>query len=141
MNKLLEYQLQDIFGTEAAMPENLSQLLNVISGAYDQYESNGSMAEVKKDNKIMKALFENFDEVLYSINMVSSKLTEISIVCEKVFGYTATEFLTDDGLRQKLVHPDDRSIVALGTERLLQGQQVLNQYRIVHKDGGIRWIE
>ena len=73
--------------------------------------------------------------------MVSYKPIQISAVCEKVYGYTTAEFLADGDLWQKIIHPDDRHIAEEEIQALSQGKQVLDQYRIIHKDESTRWIE
>jgi PAS domain S-box-containing protein len=61
--------------------------------------------------------------------------------CERITGYTAREFAEDKGLIRKIIHPDD--IHALdhhmseGFTRLEPGAV---DFRIVHRNGDIRWI-
>lgn len=65
----------------------------------------------------------------------------VSPACERVCGYTPDEFYADPGLLDRIVLPRD---VPLYREHLLQhtvgalASQV--SFRIVRKDGGIRWI-
>ena len=164
MNKLLQRQLQKHFGKADQVPENFIKLLNVISESYDHYEKDRKMIErsielsskemielnsqlkkekeeLKKAHKELKTLFEDINEVLYSVDMVSYKLIQMSAVCEKVYGYTPAEFLADGDLWQKVIHPEDKHIAEQHVQSLSQGKQVLNQYRIIHKDESIRWIE
>ncbi|MES1198051.1 MAG: PAS domain S-box protein [Chitinophagaceae bacterium] len=165
MNKLLQRQLQKHFGKTELMPENLAKLLKVISESYDHYEKDRKMiersielsskemielnsqikkngkAELEKAHNQLKTLFENIEEVFYSVDMVSYKLLQISAACEKVYGYTSKEFLAAENLWQKVIHPEDRGISEQQVKLLNMGKQVSNQYRIIHKDGNIRWIE
>ena len=97
--------------------------------------------ELRKIHKELKTLFESIDEVLYSVDMVSYKLLQMSAACEKVYGYTAEEFFADSDLWQNVIHPEDKEISQQQVQSLNQGQQVVNQYRIIHKDKSIRWIE
>jgi len=97
--------------------------------------------ELRKANRELKILFECIDEVLYSVDMVSYKLLQMSAACEKVYGYTAEEFFADEDLWQNVIHPDDKGILQQHVQSLNQGKQVVNQYRIIHKDKSIRWIE
>ncbi len=86
-------------------------------------------------------LFNNINEVLYSVDMVSYKLIQMSAACEKVYGYTPHEFLMQEDLWENVIHPDDKHISRDQVQTLNKGQQVFNQYRIIHRDGTIRWIE
>src|SRR5258706_3577547 len=165
MNKLLQRQLQKHFGSAGQIPENFTKLLNVISESYDHYEKDRKMIErsielsskemielnnqIKKNgkdelakaHKQLKTLLEDISEVLYSVDIVSSKLLHISAVCEKVYGYTSEEFFADPDLWKKIVYPEDKHISKQQVQLLYQGKQVLNQYRIIHKDKSIVWVE
>lgn len=164
MNKLLQHQVREHFDENAKLPKNFTELLGDISGSYDQYEKEKIITErsaklgskemmalnagIKKEMedcktayKELKNLFETIDEVLYSLDMVTLKIIQISAACEKVYGYTAAEFLADDALWQNVIHPDDKYITEQHVQSLYQGKQVVNQYRIIHKDQTIRWIE
>ena len=164
MNKLLQRQLQKHFGVAGHVPENFMNLLNVISESYDHYEKDRKSIErcielsskemielnshlrkekdeLKKAHKQLKTLFEGIDEVLFSVDMVSSGLLQMSAACEKVYGYTAEDFLADGELWEKIIHPDDKHIARQNLEDLYKGKQVLNQYRIIHKDKSLRWLE
>lgn len=163
MNKLLQRQVQKHFGNPDTVPAEFSALLKVIGESYDHYEKDRNMlersieltstemielndklrketAEVKKAHYNVKTLFENINEVLFSVDMVSYKLIQMSAACERVYGYTPQEFMAPD-LWQKVIHPDDLHISYDQIETLTKGQQVFNQYRIIHKDGSIRWVE
>ncbi|MBK5270445.1 MAG: PAS domain-containing protein, partial [Bacteroidia bacterium] len=97
--------------------------------------------DLRKAHKELKTLFESINEVLYSVDMVSYKLLQMSAACEKVYGYTAEEFFADSDLWQNVIHPEDKGISKQQVQLLNQGKQVVNQYRIIHKDKSIRWIE
>lgn len=164
MNKLLQAQLRKYFDEAGQLPENSSELLNAISKSYDHYEEeqkiteraielrskemielNSQLKNKKEDLKVahqdLKTLFEDIDEVIYSVDMVSYKLTRMSAGCEKVYGYTAAEFLTDSDLWHKVIYPEDKHIAKQDVQLLCGCNKVFNQYRIIHKDESIRWIE
>jgi PAS domain S-box-containing protein len=163
MNKLLQRQLQKHFGRTDEVPGNLGKLLDAISDSYDHYEKDRRLIErsidisskemielnsqLKKDKadlkayKELKTLFEDINEVSFSVDMIGYKLLEISAVCEKVYGYTREEFFSDNQIWRKVIYPEDKHISKLQVQTLRQGKQVLCEYRIVHKDGSIRWVE
>ncbi len=164
MNKLLKRQLQKYFGSIDDVPQNCVILLEIISESYEHYEKDRKLiersielsskemielnaelrkekVELKKAHKELKTLFENIDEVLFSVDMVSFKLLQMSTACEKVYGYTSLEFFSDGELWQKVIHPEDKHIVEEQMGLLYQGSQVTNQYRIIHRDKSIKWLE
>jgi len=96
--------------------------------------------KLRKAHRELKVLFKSIDKVLYSVDIVSFKLLQISAACEKIYGYTVEEFFADGDLWQNVIHPEDKEIPQQ-VQSLNQGKQVVNQYRIIHKDKRIRWIE
>jgi PAS domain S-box-containing protein len=164
MNKLLQQQLLEHFGGAGKVPENFSKLLNVISGSYDHYEKDRKMIErsvelsskemielntglkkekeeLKKENRDLKTFFEDINEIVFTIDMVSNRLIQTSAACEKIYGYSPEEFMSDNDLWRKIIHPEDKHIVEQLFQQLRKGKPVINEYRIVHKDESIRWIE
>ncbi len=164
MNKLLARQIQKHVSETHDIPDSIKKLLEVISESYDHYEKDRKLIErsielssnemielntelrkekeeLKKAHKELKTLFENIDEVLFSVDMVSYKLLQMSAGCEKVYGYTLEEFLDDRELWRKVIHPDDGYQIKQQFNDLREGKPVFNQYRIIHKDKSIRWIE
>ncbi|RYD95169.1 MAG: PAS domain S-box protein [Sphingobacteriales bacterium] len=92
-------------------------------------------------NKDLNIMFKRMGEILYSRDMTKGKFISISDTCELVFGYTAEDFITDPDLWINVVHPDDRHIIQSGNTMLAYGTQIVSRYRIIRKDGGIRWVE
>lgn len=64
----------------------------------------------------------------------------VSPSCLRVTGYGPDEFLSDPKLMLRIVHPDDRELVAqhLGDETA-ESQAVLD-FRVVHRNGATVWI-
>lgn len=89
----------------------------------------------------LEIFFENVEEVLFSIDMVNFKVIQMSAACKKIYGYSPGEFIADIKLWIKLIHPEDKNVIEGNDEKLAAGKTVINQYRIVHKNGSIRWIE
>jgi diguanylate cyclase (GGDEF)-like protein/PAS domain S-box-containing protein len=70
----------------------------------------------------------------------------VSPSCERITGHAASEFMADAGLALRIVHPDDRPLVAehLQAACLAEHQAQLSEedleYRILTPDGQTRWI-
>jgi PAS domain S-box-containing protein len=67
----------------------------------------------------------------------------VSPSCERITGYSACEFLNDQGLLKKVVHPDDSQAVIKHLRQVLKKDTSVQQidFRIITKDGKERWIE
>ena len=63
----------------------------------------------------------------------------VSPSCQAICGYAAEDFLADPALITRIIHPDD---LALYDGHLKQDgeDEVTLDFRIHHKDGGMRWI-
>ncbi len=65
----------------------------------------------------------------------------VSPSCERITGYRAEEFLADADLYPRIVHPDDRErVVKHLQEDLLHPDPCEFEFRIVRRDGQVRWI-
>jgi PAS domain S-box-containing protein len=89
----------------------------------------------------LNTFFMLIDDVFFSIDHISYKLIHMSHGCEKLCGYTETELKTDFSLLSKLYHPDDTWIIDVSNRDLANGETTIIQYRIVRKDGVVRWVE
>jgi len=164
LNKLLLRQIQKHFGDIENIPEGLSSLMNVISESYDHYEKDRNMLErsielssnemielnsmlrketqaVKKAHNELNKIFNTIDQAIFSVDMLNYRLTKISAACEKIYGYKPEEFYSHVNLWQDVIHPEDKRISFEQVDLLSEGKQIFNQYRIIHKNKLIRWIE
>jgi PAS domain S-box-containing protein len=66
--------------------------------------------------------------------------TYLSPQIEGMSGYSPEEWLADKQLFQKILHPEDRDRVLTAIRRATANfEPVEQEYRIVHRDGGVRW--
>jgi|GEM_PF-1287753 PAS domain S-box-containing protein len=91
-------------------------------------------------NHELKRLFNTIQEVLFSVDIKQNRFIQISPACEKVYGYKPEDFYDNRDLWQQVIHPDDRGVVERHFTGYKTGQAVKDEYRIIHKDGGLRWI-
>lgn len=120
---------------EAGKPILIDVVVNDIT------EAKVTQQELFEAHGELNRLFNNINEVLFSVDMRTARLTHISTACEKVYGYTTSDFFTNPDLWQSVIYPDDKSIAQQHVQDLQQGRQVINRYRIIHKNGSLRWIE
>jgi len=103
--------------------------------------SNELKVEIKASNTASKILFDRIGEVLFSRDATAHRFLEISNTCEAIFGYTAEEFINDKLLWYRIIHPDDRTVLNSCQLQIEKGESIIIQYRIIHKNGTIRWVE
>ena len=61
--------------------------------------------------------------------------------CERVTGYSQSEFQSDPELLHRIVHSDDRDLMAAHRSDAAHAEEAAIDFRIVRRDGAIRWIE
>jgi PAS domain S-box-containing protein len=60
--------------------------------------------------------------------------------CENITGYTLAAFISNPALLASIVHPDDRQLALLHEEQFASSEDDNVDFRIVRRDGEIRWI-
>jgi PAS domain S-box-containing protein len=157
LNKLLQRQISKHAGTTDDLPENIVNLLQVISDSYSHYEKDRKMLErtielcstemiqlnskLRKETQELKILFETMGEVFFSVDMETAQLIQISKACEIVYGYSVSEFMHNSNLWIELVVGKDKYIIDSIPAKLMLGQPFTMSYRIQHKNRSIRWLE
>jgi PAS domain S-box-containing protein len=92
-------------------------------------------------NDELTRLFNSINEVFFSFDVVANKIVQISAACEKVYGHTQQQFLDDGMLGFDMVLDEDKHILLSNMTLLALGQEVIEEFRIRHADGSIRWLE
>lgn len=162
-NKLLQRQLSKYVGDPADIPAGLFPLLNAISESYDHADRDRNLLQhsleitsqelvdlnkklkkeaeqLKQANTNLATLFENMDDVFYSVDMVSYQLLQISSSCEWVYGYSVQEFMANANLWLEVVLDEDKHIIEANYPVMHAGKPFTQYYRIRHKSGEIRWM-
>jgi PAS domain S-box-containing protein len=68
------------------------------------------------------------------------ELLHISPSCEQITGYSRSEFVADPNLLFHIIHPDDREVIKAHESDVFGKDEGKAEFRIVRRDGGIRWI-
>jgi PAS domain S-box-containing protein len=91
-----------------------------------------------------EARFREFGEAasdaLRIADAKTGHLEYLSPAFERIWGEPRARVLRDIGRWAEFLHPDDRETGLSGMPRLLAGERVTNEYRIVRPDGEVRWI-
>lgn len=68
------------------------------------------------------------------------ELIYMSLSCDRVTGYSQSEFMADPALLQRIIHPDDQPLMAGHRHDTQDEQEAAVDFRIVRRDGEVRWI-
>lgn len=112
-------------------------------GVYSTVMSSSLQAKLSNSERMFNALIHNLEGMVYCC-LYDGKWTMLFVGegCQKLTGYDSKRLLTDPTVCFELItHPDDREWVRQTiSDAVNSGQQFTLQYRIVHADGGIRWV-
>ncbi|CAN5371256.1 hypothetical protein BH11PSE11_BH11PSE11_31780 [soil metagenome] len=87
----------------------------------------------------LNSILSSIDNIVWSVS--DHEFIYINPVAEEVFGYPLAEFYKNRELWASSIHPDDRAGARATMERLRIDGAVKLEYRIVRKDGSLRWLE
>jgi len=116
-------------------------LVEVTGYVQDITEKTENTTKLKTANKELKLLFNRIGEVLFSRDILRNEFIMISDNCKALTGYSIQEFFDQQELWITIIHENDRYLVELGNAQLAMGKSIVNQFRIIKKDGQIRWVE
>lgn len=123
----------DYFADEDGSPK-------IIATIQDITEKRRMEEKLYENERKIGQIYENLDVGIYSADLLEKKVLHFSKGVEGIFGYTAEEFIADFDLWNNVIHPDDVQVVEEERARLLSGNSIRYQYRIVHKSGEVRWV-
>lgn len=113
--------------------------LKVINEQLKQEIAEREQAEklLRESEKRYRNLVENINDVIFTLD-TRGVITYVSTAIEKVFLYKADE-VTGKPF-DSFIHPDDLTSVLNRIERVLAGEVAPSEYRIIDKNGGVRYV-
>ncbi len=117
------------------------QLTNTDTSESLTYQLSESQENLKKALEELNLLQNSIDECLWAVDVQARKVLQMSAACQKIYGYAPSDFLNNINLWMEAIHPADLKIIEKNNELLARGESVINQYRILHKDGSIHFVE
>ncbi|MEA2054374.1 MAG: PAS domain S-box protein [Candidatus Thermoplasmatota archaeon] len=118
---------------------NICYLIGTVEDITKQRKAEESLKESEEKYRLLS---ENSQDIIYAINK-NYELIFAAGNIEGVTGYTVDD-VPDGDLRNVVfaVPPEDVEVIVNLSERAWEGEQdVRGEFRIIRKDGGIRWVE
>lgn len=105
----------------------------------DKFEAGQSISEPENRYRIISELTSDF-AYAFQVEPDGELVPDwVTGALTRITGFTAAE-LADRGGWESIIYPDDISIPMKQLKCLLAGKADIVEYRIVHKDGQIRWM-
>jgi diguanylate cyclase (GGDEF)-like protein/PAS domain S-box-containing protein len=88
----------------------------------------------------LSGILESIPTVVWSMSP-NYELLYMNPAGERIYGHSIAEFSADPFLWYRIVHADDRVRARHWREHILSTEALSLEYRIVHPDGAVRWLE
>jgi PAS domain S-box-containing protein len=97
---------------------------------------------VRDSEKRYKRLLGSVTDYIYTVKVENGRgvSTLHGPGCAQVTGYTPEELDRDPQLWHRMVHEEDRIAALKQAARVLAGEPITLEHRIIHKDGSVRWV-
>jgi PAS domain S-box-containing protein len=96
--------------------------------------------KLRESEETFRQLAENIGEVFWMTDPRSGQVVYVSPAYERIWGRSREELAASPAAWQDAIHPEDRARLLLKESTRLEEQGHDHVYRILHRDGSIRWI-
>lgn len=123
---------------------NLSMLEDVRQHAgqlrVEANERSRVTAALTESEARFRQLAENISSVFFLVDLVTDRTLYVSPSYEVIWGKSCASLYADPQSWIEAVHPLDRARVAASDERQRRESGFEHEYRVVHRDGSVRWV-
>ncbi|GAB4228957.1 MAG: hypothetical protein Kow00121_57940 [Elainellaceae cyanobacterium] len=97
-------------------------------------------AALRQSEERFRQLAENIEDVFWIMDIQDEKVLYISPACEQSWGCSQESLIANPKSWLEAVYPDDRQRVEAEFLNYALNRRFVQEYRIVHPDGSLRWI-
>ena len=115
-------------------------LIRIDGTVSDIHERKRMEEELEAHATQLNNVFQNVDEMLWSIDPRSGRALTISTACERIYGHPTAALFENPSLWMDAVHPEDLPAAIASYNRLLMGFPIEREERILRPDGEVRWV-
>ncbi len=133
LSRRVEIEREDEIGAIANAFNSLADGLEVSVRQVRDYAS-----ELKTSEEKFRQLAENINQVFWMTDSDRKRLLYVSPASESIWGYSPESLVSPDSMLEA-VHPEDRLRILSVLPKMQQGSYD-ETYRIVKKDGAVRWV-
>ena len=97
--------------------------------------------EIQTQKRRLDHILSSINEVVWSCTADTFETIYINDACYPIYGYTPDEIIGNCDMFLGSVHPDDKKQFKSAWRQLLKSSNSVFEYRILHKDGTLRYIK
>jgi len=117
-----------------------NKVINLIGTTVDVSEKEYIQQAFNNYVKQMEEVSKVIDPGIWSIEVPSQKILFYSPRLEYICGYRSIDFETDQMTWRTIIHRDDLAVYDERNRSLESGKVPHMEYRIIHKNSGIKWV-
>lgn len=96
--------------------------------------------ELRETKNEIRTILESLSEVVWAVSYPELKTLFVSRCVEEIYGLPYEEWMTDNSLWEKFIHPEDKPMVGKMWQDLSNYGCFSAQYRIITTQGQVKWI-
>ncbi len=127
--------------TSTGIFDQAKELIEIQSVGHDITEAHFISTAISEQQQYLDSILSSIDGVVWSIQPKTWRVLYLNAAAERLYGHPTEDFFTDPTLWRKVVHPDDRAIVADCMRQLKTQPRIRYEYRIICPDGQVRWLQ
>ncbi|RPF53997.1 EAL domain-containing protein [Aquisalibacillus elongatus] len=93
------------------------------------------------NNERLQKIYDSLDMIVCSFNLDHKRLDYVSKGIERMINVKLEHVYHDDFNWTKFIHPADLKKFSSNRRRILRGEKVKHDYRIISRDSQIKWVE
>lgn len=128
--------------TDYVLKERMGRLAHVVKRALQESNERAALRHTQQalseSEERFRQLAENIRDVFFLIDARHQSLLYVSPAFEEIWGASCDSLYTNPSAWSDAIHPDDKELIS---HALAERSQSLDlQYRILRRDGTLRWI-
>ncbi|OGA01867.1 MAG: hypothetical protein A2Z64_07400 [Betaproteobacteria bacterium RIFCSPLOWO2_02_67_12] len=119
------------------LPAAVERALQEARARAERKRTEAALASVRER---LASIMETLPDVLWSTAVGGDRVLYIGPAVREVYGHEVAEFEANPALWFEVIHPEDRAAAEEARRQLRAEGAFTAEYRIVHADGGVRWL-
>jgi diguanylate cyclase (GGDEF)-like protein/PAS domain S-box-containing protein len=130
--------------TDYVLKERMERLTPVVMRALQEAHERAALRQaedaLRESEERFRQLAENIHDAFFLVDAGDQRVLYVSPAYEEIWGESCASLYANPGAWSDIIHPADRERIASTHAGRIQAGRYDTEYRIVRRDGSIRWI-